>query len=164
MRLLVRASLVALFACGGGLPAPAYIQQRSGALAPVPYPPPPARAEFVPDQPANRAVWIDGEWVWRRRRWAWQQGRWVVPPNGARFSPWTMVRSDDGVIYYALGAWRDAKDNDVAEPQALATATSSAGEVVNPEGERETTGQTIRPGFRDNPPSVSAPSDGGIAP
>jgi hypothetical protein len=158
MRLLVRASVAIMVACGGGLPIPIYTQQRPDALALVPYPPPPARAEFVPNRPANDTVWIDGEWVWRRRRWAWRPGRWVVPPSGGRFSPWVMVRADDGAVYYASGAWRDAKDQEIADPQPLATGRSSAGEVVNAEGERENTGQTVRAGVRD------AAADGGIGP
>jgi hypothetical protein len=75
-----------------------------------------------------------------------------------------MVRADDGTVYYASGAWRDAKGPEVPEPKALSTATSSAGEVVNSEGERENTGQTVRSGFRDAPRSGSPPDDGGVAP
>jgi hypothetical protein len=165
MRFIARASLLVVLACGGGLPVPSYVQQRASALAPVSYPPPPARVEFVPNQPARDAVWIDGEWVWRGRRWSWRQGRWVTPPTAARFSPWAMVRGDDGTIYYASGVWRDAKDLDVAEPQALSTAKPNSGEVVNPEGERENTGQVVRQGVHDAPPSASGPapssSDGG---
>jgi hypothetical protein len=88
-------------------------------------------------------VWIDGEWLWRGRRWSWRQGRWVAPPNAARFSPWATVRGDDGTIYYASGVWRDAKDQNAPEPQPLATAKPSSGEVVNAEGETENTGQII---------------------
>jgi hypothetical protein len=158
MRLLARVPLLLVLACGGQLPVPTYIQQRSSSLAPVRYPPPPARVEFVPNQPVSEAVWLDGEWVWRGRRWAWRPGRWVVPPNGVRFSPWTLVRGDDGTIYYASGAWRDAKDQDVSEPPAISIAKPSLGEVVNPEGERENTGLIIGSGRRGAPAAVSAPA------
>jgi hypothetical protein len=75
-----------------------------------------------------------------------------------------LVRAADGAIYYAVGAWRDANSQEVAEPQALSTATSSAGEVVNPEGEREHTGQVVRTGPRDAPSAASPPGDAGVAP
>ena len=87
-----------------------------------------------------------------------------MPPRGARFAPWALVRDADGAIYYAVGAWRDANSQEVADPQAISTATSSAGEVVNPEGEREHTGQTIRTGPRDTPPAAPGPGDAGVAP
>jgi hypothetical protein len=155
MRLLARITLVVFLACGGDLPAPSYVQQQASALTSVRYPPPPARVEFVPDQPVSGAVWIDGEWVWRGRRWAWRQGRWVAPPSGARFSPWTMVRGDDGTIFYASGAWRDAKGQDVPEPAPVATARPSSGGVVNPEGETENTSQILRSRANGAPRSVS---------
>src|SRR5208283_2498866 len=109
-----------------------------------------------PNRPANDTVWIDGEWVWQRPRWAWRSGRWVVPPKGARFSPWVMVRAEDGAIYCAPGTWRDAEGREIADPQALATGTSGAGEVVNPEGQREKTDEELR-WFR----GASPPADGG---
>jgi YXWGXW repeat-containing protein len=164
MRFLARVPLLLVLACGGELPGPTYVQQRGSALASVPYPPPPARVEFVPSRPVSGAVWIDGEWAFRGRRWSWRPGRWVVPPAGARFSPWTMVRADDGTIYYAPGAWRDAKDQDAPEPQALSSAKPSPGGVVNAEGERENTGLVNSPGVRGASPSASAPPPSSSSP
>jgi hypothetical protein len=127
-----------LFACGSKrLPAPSYTSQPTNALVEVPYPPPPARVEYVPPRPAGDAVWIDGEWTWRGRRWAWRAGRWVVPPANASFAPWTAVRDELGNLHVAQGAWRDAKGNEVNAPKALAFGRPSAGPVVNPEGEEE---------------------------
>jgi hypothetical protein len=111
----------------------------------VGYPPPPARIEFVPPPPAKGAVWIDGEWVWQGRRWAWRIGRWVQPPPGARYSPWTVVRGDDGTTFYAAGTWRDDRGAELAEPPALVAARANLSDVVDPEGELETTGRSIRP-------------------
>ncbi len=111
----------------------------------VPYPPPPARVEYVPPRPSGDAVWIDGEWAWRGRRWAWRAGRWVVPPPNASFAPWTTVRDPLGTVHIAAGAWRDRDGNEVAAPKPLAFGRPSAGPVITPEGEEEPTGATQRP-------------------
>ena len=145
MRWYVHAAVAILAACAGRLPHPPYAPQPTEALEVVGYPPPPARVEFVPPQPAAGAVWIDGEWVWQGRRWAWRIGRWIDPPAGARFSPWTLVRGDDGTTYYAPGVWRDAKGAELAEPATLVAARPNLSDVVDPEGELETTGRSIRP-------------------
>jgi hypothetical protein len=81
----------------------------------------------------------------------------VVSPAGARFSPWTTVRSDDGTVYYAGGVWRDAQSRKVADPAALATAKATSGEVDDPEGQPETTGHVVRES------QASEPTDGGVA-
>jgi hypothetical protein len=47
-------------------------------------------------------------------------------------------------MYFAGGAWRDAREQPVADPPALATATSTSGPIVDLEGHVETTGHTIR--------------------
>jgi hypothetical protein len=145
MRWYAHATLAVLGACVGRLPHPPYAGQPTSALETVGYPPPPARVEFVPPRPAPGAVWIDGEWAWQGRRWAWRIGRWVEPPPGARYSPWTVVRGDDGSTYYAAGAWRDARGAELAEPVALVAARANLSDVVDPEGELETTGRSIRP-------------------
>src|SRR3954469_19970731 len=100
--------LCAIVACGArALPHPEYVAHPQRALVEVPYPPPPARVEFVPARPADDAVWVDGEWVWRGRRYAWKPGRWVMAPSDAKFSPWTSVRDREGTLYLAKGTWRD---------------------------------------------------------
>jgi hypothetical protein len=157
MRSLARVSLTALLACSGDLPRPPYVGQSTDALAIVQYPPPPGRVEYVPKSPAKGSVWIDGEWIWQGRRWAWKTGRWVMSPAGARFSPWTTVRSDDGTVYYAVGVWRDAQNRTVADPAALATAKATSGQVDDAEGQPETTGHVARES------QVSESTDGGIA-
>jgi hypothetical protein len=128
-------------ACSSRLPHPSYAPHPTSALAEVPFPPPPARPEVVPDMPKDDAVWIDGEWSWRGRRWAWRAGRWVEPPAGATFSPWTSVRRGDGVLFFAPGAWRDAKGETLEAPKPLAVAGTTSGEAVAlPSGEIEETG------------------------
>lgn len=126
----------AALACGGTrAPAPAYVAQPTSALVEVPYPPPPARVELVPEKPHADAVWIDGEWVWQGRRYAWKPGRWVIPPPGASFAPWVTARGAMGTLYLAEGTWRDAKGAEVAAPKILKVGAPSAGAVTNPEGE-----------------------------
>jgi hypothetical protein len=135
---------VALVNCGHArLPRPPYVGQPTRALVEVSYPPPPARVELVPESPQSDAVWIDGEWSWRRRGWAWRSGRWVTVPAGAAFSPWTSVRNGDGTLYFAPGAWRNAKGEDVVAPKALARGSAGRGSVVDPEGDVEPTGRNI---------------------
>jgi hypothetical protein len=161
MRWYAHASLAIFGACASRLPHPPYAPQPADALEMVGYPPPPARVEFVPLRPAAGAVWIDGEWSWQGRRWAWRIGRWVDPPAGARFSPWTMVRGDDGTTYYAPGVWRDEHGAELAEPAALVAARPNLSDVVDPEGELETTGRSIRPAqdlSRDA--GIEAPGEG----
>src|SRR5262249_15342814 len=127
----------AFIACGvSRLPTPAYSQQQTNAYTEVPYPPPPARVELVPERPENEgAVWIDGEWTWEGKHWAWKRGRWVVPPPGATFSPWTTTRDATGVLYLAEGTWRDRDGGEIAAPPELAYAKPSGGGVVDPEGD-----------------------------
>lgn len=145
--------LAALVACGmSKLPKPSYVGHPTSALVEVPYPPPPARVEFVPDAPkSDTAVWLDGEWTWRGRRWGWKAGRWVEPPKDAKYSPWTQVRDPRGTLYVAEGVWRDAKGNPLDDPKPLVTARSQAGGLVTPEGETIPAGPTDRQ--RDRQPS-----------
>lgn len=126
----------ALLACGPKrLPAPPYVQQPAEALNEVPYAPPPARIEFIPDRPKDdRAVWIDGEWSWQGRRWAWKHGRWVVPPPNTGFAPWTTARGAMGTLYFASGAFRDSHGAEVPEPAPISTSRLSPGGVVDPGG------------------------------
>jgi hypothetical protein len=130
------ASATAMLACGARrLPGPSYVGQPQEALVQVPYPPPPARVEFVPEQPNGDAVWIDGEWVWQGRRYAWKPGRWVKPPANAAFAPWATVRDTMGSLYIAEGTWRDHGGNEVAAPTPLRSGTSTPGAITGPEGD-----------------------------
>lgn len=84
----------------------------------VPLPPPPLRPEHVPPQP-DGAVWIDGEWSWDGTRYRWTNGAWVVAPTGGRVAPWTVVRRNDGQLFYSPSVWYDKSGAVVAEPRRL---------------------------------------------
>ncbi len=143
---LLSTFVLAPIACGSsGIPAPPYAPQPTSALAEVPYPPPPARVERVPASPRRNATWVDGEWTWRGRRWLWVRGRWVVPPAGARFSPWAMVRAKDGTLWEARGAWRDARGAAIDAPAPLAEADPSEAAVVDSFGDLHAPGRSLRP-------------------
>jgi hypothetical protein len=127
----------AILACGSTtVTTPSYVAQPQSALAEVPYPPPPARVEFVPDKPDDDAVWIDGEWIWRGRRYAWKPGRWVKPVQGGAYAPWTTVRDAMGTLFLAKGAWRDPKGAELPDPAPILVGAQSQGTVVDPEGEQ----------------------------
>jgi hypothetical protein len=143
-RLAIGAAALAC-ACGGSLPRPPLARHPTSALAKVPYPPPPARVEFVPEAPRADAVWIDGEWLWQGRQWAWKYGRWVVPPPGALFAPWTTVRDRDATLYFAAGTWRDPRGARVAEPRPLVLGRATEEDVPEDEGLIEDTGENVAP-------------------
>lgn len=113
----------------------------------VPYPPPPARPEWVPPRPDDAppdTVWIDGEWEWRGRGYTWVRGRWVALPAGAGYALPVAVRNQDGVLYYAPGAFRGSKGEEIADPSPLATARESLpvpGESAAPSGRERDRGR-----------------------
>jgi hypothetical protein len=139
---LVVSALVA--GCARPLAHPVYAAQPTTALVEVDRPPPPARVEILPTRPSPEAVWIDGEWLWRRARWAWLPGRWVQPPPGATFAAWAFVRGADGRLWYAPGAWYDARRAPMVPPASLGIALVEAGAVVDADGRTETTGPILR--------------------
>ncbi len=146
-----------LLSCSGDLPQPRYAPQVTAALVPVGYPPPPARVEIVPAQPTRETVWIDGEWEWMGSKWGWIHGRWVVPPQGARFSPWTTIRDEVGSVYFAGGVWKDAQGGLLSAPAPVATGRSRPGDVTSPEGDDETTAPTPAPAPPAPPPPATRP-------
>lgn len=143
-------------ACGTpSLPGPRLAAHTSSDLVPVATPAPPAKVEIVPPRPRQvGAVWIDGEWTYRGRRARWRRGRWVVPPDGARFAPWTQVRGPDAQLYFAPSKWVDSSGNDVSAPPALVEADPSKTTVLNELGEEEDVG-------RDVSDDAGPPRDGG---
>jgi hypothetical protein len=144
MRLALAIAGALLAGCSGRFPRPPYSPQPTSALVELRAPPPPARVENVPARPRSNVVWIDGEWTWRRARWAWMPGRWVVPPPDETFSPWVVVRGEDGRLWQARGTWRDAKGKAVDAPPSVAVATVDSGQVVNASGATEPTGRTLK--------------------
>lgn len=152
--------LVVSAACGFDLPHPRYQRQPTSALTPVPFPPPPARVEYVPAEPDQEGVvWIDGEWEWKGRSWSWKRGRWVVPPSAtAEFSPWATIRSADGLLYIAQGTWRSPQGLAIAAPPAISYGKPTAGAIVDSEGVSEHTGKSIK---EDDTDTLV---DGGVVP
>jgi hypothetical protein len=96
---LTRATPVAfaLGACSTHLPSPPLVPVRPPAeeLVDVPSPPPAAHVEFIPLQPNDDAVWVDGQWTYAGR-WRWEPGGWLHVPEGLRFSPWRIFYRTDG--------------------------------------------------------------------
>jgi hypothetical protein len=84
-----------------------------------------------------------------------------MPPSDSRFAPWTMVRSEDGTIYYAAGAWLDEKHAPTTAPAALATGSPTIADVPDPEGTLEHTGKTIHgTNDADGGAGLDAPANG----
>lgn len=115
-------------ACGATVPEPQFARHPSTEYTEVPYPPPSAMAEIVPEQPRPGTVWIDGQWVWRGRYWVWDKGAWVVPPRNAKFAPWNVHYREDGVLIFAPGAWRDASGRKLPPPRILLPAATPPSE------------------------------------
>lgn len=150
---------VALFACAGSaVRRPTYTSHATTEvkvdgsvvdvpldLLEIPYPPPPARVEVVPETTVTGAVWVDGEWGWTGKRWSWSRGYWSVPPAGARFAPWLTIRGVDGRLYMAKGVWRSADGKtDLPTPAVVVEAKGGRGAVLNADGEEEPTGRDVR--------------------
>lgn len=149
-----------MMSCGKGLPRPPYAPQPTTALVEVPFPPPPARVEAVPLQPDRAAVWIDGEWRWRGRKWGWRTGRWVIPPPGVAYSPWTSVRDAEGTLYQAVGVWRDAHGEVVAEPKPIGLGSAATPDGGGPA--EEETSRHVDAGGAAAPLDIEPPAvDGG---
>ncbi len=94
-------------------------------------------------------MWIDGQWLWRGRRWAWIEGYWAADTKAVTYSPWQLSRGQTGVLYMAVGTWRNAKGEAVEVPPPLAVGSSRRTGVVSAEGEREPTGATLSPDPRE---------------
>lgn len=153
-----------VFACGRRrLPSPVYVQHASSALAAVPFPPPAARAEFVPAKPdVEGVVWVDGEWLWQGRGWVWRSGRWVLPPPGARFAPWTSTRDPRGTFYVASSVWIGPRGEPIPDPRPLAVASLRLGGDLGPDGAR--LDEFVDASLEPPPPGQWLPEGGVIVP
>lgn len=161
-----RSLVLAFFAavgCSGALPAPKLTEHPARAYLPVPFPPPPARPEFVPRELDPKAVWIDGEWRWRGIRWGWIYGRWVRPRPGAAWAPFSWRRARDGELLVAPGTWRDAAGRALPHPLALRIAGADEGDVLEDEGLLEDVGPNERaqkrPAFAEDSKCRTPPSN-----
>jgi hypothetical protein len=132
MRAKLLYSSLLLVACGSSLPAPDATRHPLSAYVEVPYPPPAALAETVPERPARPGVvWIDGEWSFHGRAYVWRRGGWVAPPTASRFAPWQTWYRRDGRLMMAPGTWYDAKNQRLRRPQPIEAATTPPNEVTS---------------------------------
>lgn len=116
--------------CGASLPSPPLTEHPLLAYVEVPYPPPAALAETVPERP-DGAVWVDGEWVFHGQSFVWRRGGWVVPPPASRFAPWRSWYRRDGRLMLASGAWYDEKRERIRRPEPRAPAVTPPNEVTS---------------------------------
>jgi hypothetical protein len=120
-----------LLGCGSSLPAPQAAQHPLAAYIEVPYPPPAALAETVPERPSQAgAVWIDGEWAYHGQAFVWLRGGWVVPPPRSSFAAWRSWYRRDGRLMMAPGTWY-VKEQRVRRPEPIAPATTPPNEVTS---------------------------------
>lgn len=120
-----------LLACGSSLPAPATTEHPLTAYAEVPYPPPAALAETVPDRPNDAVVWVDGEWVFHGEGYVWRRGGWVTPPPKSKFAPWHTWYRSDGRLMMARGTWYDAKRERLRPPRPTTPAETPPNQVTS---------------------------------
>jgi len=121
-----------VLSCGGSsLPAPATTVHPRSSYVEVPYPPPAALAETVPERPAgSNAVWLDGEWNFHGKVFVWKRGGWVLPPSAGRFAAWRVRYRRDGRLMMAPGTWYDGKRRLVA-PEPLEAAATPVNEITS---------------------------------
>jgi hypothetical protein len=127
-RTLLCASL--LSACSGYLKAPPAAQHPASAFEEVPYPPPAALSETVPEKPETDVVWLDGEWQFRGSSYVWRRGGWVVAPQAGRFAPWELRYTSDGRLLMANGSWYDEQQRVVPTVEPMRPAATPPNEVT----------------------------------
>jgi len=120
-------------ACGPSVREPPAIGQPRSLYVPVPYPPPAAFVELVPDAPDDNAVWIDGAWAWHGSRYVWRRGGWVKPPAGARYARWKIAYHVDGTIWFAPACWFDSRDRRLPDPEIVVPAGTPPSELTTEE-------------------------------
>jgi hypothetical protein len=124
------ASWIALsFGCSSSLPLPPEAKHPARAFIEVPYPPPAALVETVPEAPEG-CVWVDGHWIWRGRYYVWQRGGWLRPPPEAGYATWQSVFSRDGRLLFAPGAWYDKSSRQLAAPELVAVARTPPNQLT----------------------------------
>ena len=125
-------ALLLAVGCGGQLPAPESTEHPLSAYADVPYPPPAALAETVPERPErDGVVWIDGEWRPHGDSYVWRRGGWFEPPAHARFAPWRAWYRRDGRLMMAPGTWYDAKGERLRSPEPMLPASTPSNELTS---------------------------------
>jgi hypothetical protein len=123
---------IGLLGCSASLPSPRAAEHPLSAYVEVPYPPPAALSETVPERPARAGVvWVDGEWVYHGQAFAWRRGGWVVPPTSGRFAPWRSWYRRDGRLMLARGTWYDAKYQRLRSPEPVAPAFTPPNQLTS---------------------------------
>jgi hypothetical protein len=124
-------AVLGTLACGSTLPQPIQTAPPPEAFVEVPYPPPPALSELVPQAP-NRpgVVFIDGGWTWRGKYYVWQRGGWVQPKPGLRQSLWTVRYTEDGRALFAESRWVDARGRLARGPRIIVPSGTPPNEVT----------------------------------
>ncbi|RYZ08354.1 MAG: hypothetical protein EOO73_07845 [Myxococcales bacterium] len=120
-----------LIGCGGSLPAPPLTEHPLAAYAEVPYPPPAALAETVPDKPKADVVWVDGEWVFHGEGYVWRRGGWVTAPPKSKFAPWHSWYRSDGRLMMARGTWYDEQRQRLRPPRPATPAETPPNQVTS---------------------------------
>ena len=115
---------VVAMGCGSSFPPPPLVPQTDDAFSEVPYPPPPAQIEFVPDVPDGNVAWVDGAWTWEGTQWRWKRGGWFSVPPGTAYAPWQTKRAPDGRLLFAPAVWRGANGAPVDAPEPVAPGLS----------------------------------------
>ena len=105
----------------------------------VPYPPPAAKPEVTGGAPSERAVWVDGDWIWRGRgapsstagKWEWKPGAWVEPPYGAKFARSVLVRMPNGALAWYPPHFHPAEHYELRPRVDAAGPLASTGSVLS---------------------------------
>lgn len=100
---------VAALGCPARVPTAPEGSHEGDMPVPVPYPPPAARAEVIPPQPSENAVWVDGYWMWKGSDYSWNAGRWVRPGPGTVYAPAMVVRRRNGELLFYPPKWHRAE-------------------------------------------------------
>lgn len=128
--ILLAVGLMAL-GCGGSLPAPPLTAHPLSAYIEVPYPPPAALAETVPEQPHEGLAWVDGEWNYHGKSYVWKRGGWVGAPSMWRFAPWRVWYRRDGRLMMAAGTWYDERRRSRPSPDPVVAAVTPSNEITS---------------------------------
>jgi hypothetical protein len=124
IRLPIGVAVAVVFACSSSMQQPAAHAHAEEEYDVVPYPPPSALVEVVPESPRPDAVWVDGYWIWRGRYYVWERGGWVVPPKGAYVSNWNARYRPEGALLYAPTTWHAANGQTMDAPEFLQPAAT----------------------------------------
>jgi hypothetical protein len=124
-------AVIGALGCGSTLPQASQAAPPPEAFVEVPYPPPPALSELVPEAPERPGVvFLDGGWTWRGQYYVWQRGGWVQPKPGLRVTPWTLRYTADGRALFAESRWVNPQGRLVRGPRIIVPAVSPPNEVT----------------------------------